>query len=318
MARNVDYKDYYQVLGVASNSNEAEIKRAYRKLARKYHPDVNPGDGQAAERFKEINEAYQVLGDSSKRTHYDRFGADYRRYGSVEEAARRSQGVGFAGGQAFDFGGMGGFSEFFDQLFGHGMGGAHSVHSGRRAPQNADIESEIKTTLQEIFYGGAKVLNLRVPSPDGQIRNRKFEIKIPRGVREGAKIRLPGEGLVRTDGAKGDLYLKVLVAHDQNFERRGDNLVATVDVPLTEAVLGASIELMNIDRTAITLKIPAGTQNGAMLRLKGQGLYKLNSQLRGDLLVKIVIQIPTGLSMEERRIMFEFGKARGESPNDPD
>jgi len=317
MGRNVDYKDYYQVLGVTSNSSDEEIKRAYRKLARKYHPDVNPGDEQAAGRFKEINEAYQVLGDSSKRMHYDRFGADYRRYGSVEEAARRSQGVGFGGGQTFDFGGGGGFSDFFDQLFGKGMGGSRAAYQGGWQPHNADVESEIKTTLQEIFQGGTRILNLRVPSQDGQIRNRKLEIKIPRGVRGGAKIRLPREGSIRADGTKGDLYLKVSVLHDENFERRGDNLVTAVEVPLTEAVLGASIQLANIDRTAITLKIPPGTQSGAMLRLKGQGLYQLNSQQRGDLLVKVVIQIPTDLGIEERRLMFQFGKARGENPNDP-
>ncbi len=314
----MEYKDYYKVLGVKRQDKTEEIKRAYRSLARKFHPDVNPGDEKASERFKEINEAYQVLGDAEKRRKYDQFGADYRRVGSVEEAFRRG-GVQGQGAGGFGFSGFGGFSDFFETLFGAataqrpGFRGTRSARPSRMA----DIEHELTVTLDEVFHSGRRILNLRVPEPDGTSRNRRLEVKIPAGVRDGSRIRVANEGSLRTDGTRGDLFLRVGIAQTPGFERKGNTLISDIEIPLSEALLGSTMTIAHIDESRLQLKIPPETKNGAMLRLRGQGLPSLNGEDPGDLLVRVKVLLPTDLTQREKTLIYDFGTRRNENPTKP-
>ena len=317
----MEFRDYYKILGVKRDAAEEDIKRAYRRLARKFHPDVNPGDSASADRFKEINEAYQVLGDPEKRGKYDHFGSDWRKYGSVEEAFKRggvhvATGGGAAGG--FDFGGLGGFSEFFKTLFGEMAGQAAAQQAAPRGQRVADIEHDLDVALNEVMAGGTRVLNLRIPESDGRSRNRRIEVKIPRGVRDGSRIRVAGEGAYRNDGLRGDLFLKVHVVPEKGFEKRGSDLVVDIEIPLSEALLGATASLANLDGSRLAVKIPPETANGSMLRLRGQGLPSLNGTTRGDLLVRMRVQLPRNLTAKEKRLLYEFGTGRNEKPNRPD
>ncbi|MDP6757707.1 MAG: J domain-containing protein [Chloroflexota bacterium] len=315
----MEYKDYYEILGVKRGAKQDEVKAAYRSLARKYHPDVNPGDEKASDRFKEINEAYQVLGDAEKRRKYDQFGADYRRAGSVEEAFRRG-GVQDAGVSGFGFSGFGGFSDFFESLFGAAAGAPPGVRGTRSARPSrvVDIEHDITVALDEVYHGGLRILNLKVPEPDGRSRNRRLEIKIPRGVRDGSRIRVANEGSLRTDGTRGDLYLRVRVGMVAGFERRGDALVTEIQVPMSEALLGAMTTVSHIDESKLRLKIPPETRDGAVLRLRGQGLPSLNGQESGDLLVRVKVQMPEKLTIREKQIIYDFGTNRNENPAMPE
>lgn len=314
----MEYKDYYKVLGVKRQETADEIKRAYRKLARKFHPDVNPGDEKSSDRFKEINEAYQVLGDTEKRRKYDQFGADYRKVGSVEEAFRRGgvQGDGMGG---FGFSGFGGFSEFFESLFGAATVQRPGVRGTRSARPSrvADIEHELTVTLDEVFHGGLRILNLKVPEPDGRSRNRRLEVKIPAGVRDGSRIRVANEGSLRTDGTRGDLFLRVKMAETPGFERMGTTLISEIEVPLSEALLGSMRTIGHIDGSSLRLKVPQETKDGAMLRLRGQGLPSLNGEESGDLLVRVKVTLPTKLTQREKTLIYDFGTRRNENPTKP-
>ena len=314
----MEYKDYYKVLGVKRQEKADEIKRTYRRLARKYHPDVNPGDEKSSERFKEINEAYQVLGDAEKRRKYDQFGADYRRVGSVEEAFKRG-GVQSDGVGGFGFSGFGGFSDFFESLFGAAGAPRPGVRGTKSARPSrvADIEHELTVTLDEVFHGGLRILNLRVPEPDGRSRNRRLEVKIPAGVRDGSRIRVANEGSLRTDGTRGDLFLRVNYAQTPGFERRGSTLITEIEIPLSEALLGTTTTIGHIDETRLRLKIPPETKNGAMLRLRGQGLPSLNGEESGDLLVRVKVQLPMDLTSREKTLIYDFGMRRNENPTKP-
>ncbi len=315
----VEYKDYYKVLGVKRQDKAEDIKRAYRSLARKFHPDVNPGDDTASARFMEINEAYQVLGDAEKRRKYDQFGADYRRVGSVEEAFRRGgvQGQEVGG---FGFSGFGGFSDFFETLFGAAVAPRPGVRGTKSArPRRvADIEHELTVTLDEVFHGGLRILNLRVPEPDGRSRNRRLEVKIPAGVRDGSRIRVANEGSLRTDGTRGDLFLRVKMARTPGFERKGNTLISEIEIPLSEALLGSTTTIAHIDESRLRLKIPPETKDGAMLRLRGQGLPSLNGDEQGDLLVRVKVLLPTKLTQREKTLIYDFGTKRNENPTKPD
>ena len=314
----MEYKDYYKVLGVKRQATDDEIKRAYRRLARKYHPDVNPGDDRSDERFKEINEAHQVLGDAETRRKYDQFGSDYRRMGSVEEAFRRT-GVQGAGAGGFGFSGFGGFSDFFESLFGTAPGAPAGVRETRSArPRRvADIEHDLTVALDEVYHGGLRILNLRVPEPDGRSRNRRLEIKIPRGVRAGSRIRVANEGSLRTDGTRGDLYLRVHIGQADGFERRGNALITELEVPMSEALLGVTATVRHIDDSKLRLKIPPETKDGATLRLRGQGLPSLNGKESGDLLVRVKVRMPENLTIREKQIIYDFGTNRNENPTKP-
>ena len=307
----MEFKDYYKILGVKPDASEKEIKSAFRRLARKYHPDVNPNDPQAEERFKEINEAYEVLSDPEKRRKYDQMRQQY-------EAWKRAVGrgtfdwsrwaTGAPGGYgpggvrveyvtsedlrdfADLFGDLGGFSDFFETFFG-GVG-------ARRQPRprrGRDVEQPIQITLEEAFHGGTR----RIQWEDGST----IEVRIPRGIDTGKRIRVRGKGMPGIDGGEaGDLYLKVEVLPHPTFERRGDDLYVKVPVDLYTAVLGGEVKVPTMTGH-VMLKIPPGTQNGKIFRLRGLGMPKLrNPDQRGDLYAEVVIQVPTSLTEEERRL----------------
>ena len=309
----MDYKDYYKILGVSRDASEDELKRAYRSLARKYHPDVNPGDSSAEARFKDINEAYQVLNDRENRQKYDRFGSNWRRTGSFDEAFRGAgvRANASSGGFADLFGGQRDFSDFFEALF----GGRQAGRSARpRPPVQADFEDSLDVSLQEIASGGTRVLSLRVPDADGGVRNRRIEVTIPKGVRDGQRLRIAGEGNLRPDGTRGDVYLRVRTRPDPRFERRSDDLYADVEIGLAEAMLGAEVPVPTLNGTALSMRVPPETADGTLLRLRGQGLAKYRSDERGDLLVRVKVRMPNNLSERERELFRELAHIRGEQP----
>ena len=318
----MDYKDYYQTLGVSKDANEKEIKRAFRKLARKYHPDVKPDDARAEERFKEINEANEVLSDPEKRARYDQLGSawrDWDRQGGRPSDFNWGQwGAGAPGGAGqrvhvrYDtandlFGGGGSFSDFFGQLFG-GMGIKAPSPSNRRGgfgrqvrPQRGqDYEQKVEISLREAYQGAVRLLQ-----KDG----RQLEVKIPAGVRDGTRIRIAGKGAPgasRAPGAAGDLYLRVQVLPDPQFERRDDDLHATVPVDVYTAILGAKVQVATLNGS-VKLTIPAGTQNGRAFRLRGKGMPRLKQpDRRGDLYAKIAVQLPTQLTSRQRELFEEL------------
>jgi curved DNA-binding protein len=307
----MEFKDYYQILGVDKNASEAEIKKAYRKLARQHHPDVNPGDESAEERFKDINEAYQVLSDPEKRRKYDQFGSQWQQYeragGQPEDFWRqwgaqpgqsRSRTVSpeefeqmFGGG-----GGGFGFSDFFDALFGGGVPGGGGFREQpryqARPRRGRDAEHSIEVTLEEAFYGTVRTLQWE----DG----RRIEARIPRGVKTGSRIRLQGQGGSGVSGgAAGDLYLQVRVLPHDRYERDGDDLHTSVPVDLYTALLGGQVDVSTIDRT-VSLTIPAETANGRVFRLRGLGMPKLkNPDERGDLYAAVEVELPRNLNQRQ-------------------
>lgn len=318
---NMDYKDYYKILGVGRDASTDEIKKAFRKLARKYHPDMNPGDKQAEEKFKEVNEAYEVLSDPEKRQKYDQFGTYWRQY---QRAGGTPDDFNWGDWQAHPganytyrsvtpeelerlFGGLGGFSDFFETLFG-GFGRRETRGSGfaetfRTQQRGRDSTYDIQVTLEEAFNGSTRVLQWE----DG----RKLEVKIPPGVKTGSKIRLKGKGESGPmGGPSGDLYLKIEVLPHPIYKRNGDNLEMTVPVDLYTALLGGEAEVPAIDRT-VKLKIPPETPNGKKFRLRGLGMPNLkNPQKRGDLIATVDVKLPRNLSKEEKRLFEELRKLR--------
>ena len=295
------YKDYYDVLGVSRSASDKDIKKAYRKLARQFHPDVNPGDKAAEERFKEINEAYEVLGDSKKRARYDQLGSQYQQWqhmggqGSVPwDDLLRQAGMGNAQGPRVEYSGdmNGGFSDFFDMLFG---GGRTRQSRAQRAPiKGRDLEHEVSISLEEAYSGTERRLNV-----DG----KRFTVKIPAGARTGTRVRLSGKGDTGYAGGQpGDLYLVVNVMDDPRYERKDDDLYGQVPVDVYTAVLGGEVTVTTLDGS-VRLKIPAGTQSGQKFRLAGKGLPRLRQpQKHGDLYVTVMIQVPGELSEEERQL----------------
>ncbi len=327
----MEYKNYYDILGVSKQADKDEIRSAFRRLARKHHPDVNPGDSDAEERFKEINEAYEVLSDPEKRQKYDRLGADWQRY---ERAGGRPSGfdwgqwtTGAPGGPQRVhvrqgtpedledlFGGGSAFSDFFTQIFG-GMGGTRPGESPRagatrtgarpggfnyqaRPQRGRDYQHEVDVTLSEAYSGTTRVLQ-----KDG----RRLEVKIPPGARTGTRVRVSGEGGAGAAGAEaGDLYLRVNVQPDRRFEREGDDLRTTVPVDLYTAVLGGEIEVPTVNGSVV-LTIPPGTQNGQVFRLRGKGMPQLrNPDEHGDLYAEISVQLPTDLTPRQRELFEEL------------
>ena len=301
----MDYKDYYKILGVSRTANPNEIKTVYRRLARKYHPDVNPGDQAAEARFKEINEAYEVLADPEKRKRYDMFGSNWRRTGSFDEAFRQS------GGQPANFGdffgGAGvGFSEFFEMLF----GGGPDRRTRTASFAAADVEENFEVSLAEVLVGGHRIFTVRVPSRDGSIRQRRIDVMIPPGVRDGKRLRISGEGSMRSDGSRGDLFLRVRITQDPKFERDGDDLMTDVGVELVEAMLGSEVSIPTLDDSPLTMRIPPETRAGSRLRVRGQGLPRADTGVRGDMLVRVRVQLPENLTERERDLFREMAELR--------
>ena len=286
----VKFRDYYETLGVSRGSSDDEIKKAYRKLARKLHPDVNPGNKVAEERFKEINEAYEVLSDKDKRRRYDALGANWK--SGMDFTPPAGGGFRRPAGEPADFGdmfggggGFGGFSDFFEMLFGGrgpgGRGGAVSARGG-------DIESEVSVTLEEAHRGTSR--SVRLPL-DGQ-GTESFTVNIPRGVRDGSVIRVPGKGGAGLGrGGRGDLYLRVHIAPHQRFHARDDGDVE-VDLPIApwEAVLGGKVQVPTLDGP-VEMRIPANSQGGQVLRLKNRGPARPKGG-RGDQYVRLKIVVP--------------------------
>jgi DnaJ-class molecular chaperone len=319
----MDFKDYYATLGVTKASTEKEIKQAFRKLARKHHPDVNPGDKAAESKFKELNEAYEVLGDPAKRKKYDELGANWRMY---EQAQAHGGGNPFAGQWNANAGGgpRGGFrtvsqeemsdlfgdanpfSDFFTTFFGGGgsggagfEGGVRGGRAGRGRPQRAgrDVEHEIELTLEDAYQGATRRLALE---QDGQARS--VDVRIPAGVGDGSRVRVSGEGEHGVGGAaSGDLYLRVKLVPHGVFERKGRDLYVKVRVPVTTAVLGGEADVPTMSGKAARLKIPSLTQNGQLFRLKGYGMPAVGkADEKGDIYARIRVQLPTRVSDEER------------------
>ena len=317
----MEYKDYYQTLGVSKDADQDEIKKAYRKLARQYHPDVNPDDPKAEEKFKEINEAYQVLSDEDKRKKYDQFGSQWKQYqrtGGRPEDFDWSQWAarGQPGGTQYRTvsqeeleqmfgGGLGGFSDFFETLFG-GMGGVRGTRRTARRPgaqtaaRGRDIEHPVQISLKEAFHGTTRLLTFE--------GGRRIEASIPPGVKSGSKVRLSGQGAEGPRGA-GDLYLKVDVKPHPKFERDGDDLRMDQPVDLFTALLGGEVKVATIDKE-VQLTIPPESDSGKVFRLKGLGMPKLGSpKKRGDLYVTLQIQVPKDLTAAQKKTFKELQQA---------
>jgi curved DNA-binding protein len=311
----MDYKDYYKLLGVERKASEDEIKRAYRKLALKYHPDRNPGDKKAEEKFKEINEAYQVLSDPSKRSRYDQLGESYQTW-----QQRGAPGGGFnwedwympnqGGNVRVEVGNLddlfgGGFSDFFRRIFG-GMPDMEPVERGRGAASSRQArsarptyEQPVTISLQEAYQGAVRRLDI-----DG----RRIEIKTPPGARTGTKVRVKEAVPTGVDGQTGDLYLVIEVAEDPRFERKGDDLYTEAPVDLYAAVLGGETKVETLSGNVV-LTIPAGTQPGQTFRLAGRGMPHLkDAQKKGDMFVKAKVTIPRDLTPHQKELFRELAR----------
>lgn len=296
----VTYQDYYKVLGVDRNAKTEDISRAFKKLARKYHPDLNPGDKKAEEKFKQINEANEVLKDPEKRKLYDQYGEHWKD-GAAYEEARKSQG---AGGFTFnqDMGGFGSgdYSDFFESLFGHrgrGESGYEDIFGGfsQKPRRGRDVEAELPLTLEEVMKGGKRTVTLQMPTGP-----KTLEISVPAGVKDGAKLRLSGQGDPSASGGPaGDLYLRIKYLPNPRFKVDGDTLHTDVNISPWEAVLGAKVKVHTLDGD-VELKIPAGTSSGKKFRLTGKGMG--NPSRRGNMLVKVMITVPTTLTDEEKKL----------------
>lgn len=290
----MEYKDYYQVLGLKKGATPEEIKKAYRKLALKYHPDKNQGNKEAEEKFKEINEAYAVLSDPKKKEQFDQFGASgfHQRY-SQEDIFR-----GFDVGDLFKDMGYG-TDDIFYRIF--GAGGDHRSRMRARKQRGEDFTMELQVTFSEAYFGAEK----RVAFLRGGVRE-ELSVKVPAGVADGAKLRIAGKG---GDGAgggpAGDLYLVVKTGADAHFTREDDDIMVERTIRLTEAALGTSLDVPTMEGTR-RIKIPAGIQPGTKIRLKGFGFPHMGKTAKGDLFVKVNVKIPTDLAEPQKKLLEEL------------
>jgi curved DNA-binding protein len=305
----MEYRDYYKILGVERSADEKAIKRAFRKLAVQYHPDKNPGDPRAEERFKEINEAYEVLGDPAKRARYNQLGSSYQawqRTGGAPGGFDWSQWTsGAPGGMRVEVGDLesilgAGFSDFFTSIFG-GMGGAQpSGFGGQAAPRGGDVEHGLRISLTEAYHGTRRTL-----ARDG----KQLEVTIPPGARTGTRVRLSGQGS-RGRSQSGDLYLVVDVEPDARFERQGDDLHVEVQTDMYTVLLGGEVTVPT-PAGDVTLTVPGGSQPGQTFRLKGRGMPQLRTpSARGDLFARLRVTLPTQLTAEEKDLLQRLSKLR--------
>jgi curved DNA-binding protein len=323
----MEFKDYYQTLGVPKTAPAKDIKQAFRKLARKHHPDVNPGDKNAEMRFKEINEAYEVLGDPEKRRKYDELGANWRMYEQAQQQGQPWPGGGAPFGGGFGEGGgtwtinMGGpgggyrtmseeemhelfgnedpFSDFFKTFFGGAAqeGGRARQARAPRSQKGRDIEHEVELTLEEAYHGAMRRISIKQGG-----HARSVDVRIPPGVKDGSRVRAAGEGESGSNGGSpGDLYLRVRLKPHPVFERKGGDLHAKISLPVTSAVLGGEAQVPTITGS-VRLKIPETTQNGQVFRLKGHGMPAVGKpDERGDLYATVEIQLPRSLTKDQRQ-----------------
>ncbi len=335
----IEFKDYYATLGVPRDASEADIKKAFRRLARQHHPDVAKNKKTAEEKFKEINEAYEVLGDPTKRKKYDELGANWQggaRFEPPPGGFRREwTEPGGARHYEFRFGGTG-FSDFFEQFVGGGGGrfGGFEETSGGDGPRaerftgrefeprdmaqrGHDAEGDILVTLDEVLRGSVRRVSLQRMHPDtGQAETHTFKVRIPAGVQDGQVIRVPGKGSEGTGGgASGDLYLRVRFAAHPDFRAQGADLYHDLDLAPWEAALGATVKVPTLGGR-VSVRIPPGTTTGQRLRVRGQGLPRGPGKDRGDLYVVAAVQVPQRLSAEERELWEKLARASDFQPRE--
>jgi curved DNA-binding protein len=300
----MEYKDYYKILGVSRGASASEIKGAYRKLAMQHHPDRNPGDKQAEERFKEMNEAYQVLSDPQKRSRYDQLGASYSQWQQDGTPGNFNWGQWTArpGVQEVNFDdlfGDGTFSDFFRSIFG-GMNVGQTLR-GRSSRVAAPIQQPVTISLKEAYTGTTRTL---------QTGNRRVEVKFPAGAHRGTKIRVPAAGPARADGSPSDLYLILDVAEDPAFERDGNDLHTQVTIDVFKAILGGEVEVRTL-AGKVLLTIPPGTQPEQVFRLAGRGMPQLKDPgVKGDLYVLVKVHIPKGLNARQKSLLEQASNSK--------
>ena len=308
------FQDYYETLGVARTAPAEDIKQAFRKLARLYHPDVAKNKVTGEAKFKEINEAYEVLGDPEKRRRYDELGADWQEGAA---APGGSHGRPAAAGETagFEFGGTG-FSDFFESFFGGGgrAGFASAPRGAQWAESGRDIEADLLVTLEEALRGSRRKVTLRRPGTDGAPeRSNTYDVRLPPALREGQRIRLAGQGDPGRGGAAaGDLYLRVRFARHPDLSVQGDDIFWDLDLAPWEAVLGVQAKIATLDGS-IALRVPPGTVAGTQLRVRGQGLPHADGT-RGDLFAVVQLQVPTAITPEERLLWEKLAATSTFSP----
>jgi curved DNA-binding protein len=320
----VKFKDYYEVLGVTRDASAENIKKTFRKLARLYHPDVAKDKVTGEEKFKEINEAYEVLGDPEKRQKYDLLGADWKHAGQQPPPGQGRHGRPYQNASEVHFDGTG-FSDFFEQFFGSrnrptsGFGQPWSQGAGGKttAFPGQDIEGDILVTLDEIFRGSTRVIQLeRIDPRTAQSTTETLQVKIPPGVREAQLIRLAGKGQAGFGGGEpGHLYLRVKLARHPDFQVRGSDLYYDLELAPWEAVLGAKVPISTLDGT-VSLTVPATTQAGRQLRLRGKGLPARDGT-RGDLYAVVSIQVSTQANANEKKLWEQLAKKSTFNPRNP-
>jgi len=318
----VEFKDYYETLGVPRNASDDEIKRAFRKLARKHHPDVARDKKAAEEKFKEINEAHEVLSNPENRRRYDELGAHWRTGaqfrpppGGRQQTWRFSGEPGGKGASEFQFGGTG-FSDFFEQFFGRGgrFSGSHEPTQPGAASEfgeedrpfaqdGSDVEGSILVTLEEVLRGSVRSVSVRWANPQtGKSETHTFRVRVPAGVRDGQLIRLAGKGQQGLGGGRaGDLLLRVRLAARPDFQARGADLYYDLPVAPWEAVLGCTVAVPTLEGT-VSLRVPPGTSGGQQLRVRGRGLPAGPGAARGDLYVTVSVQVPPRITAEEQSL----------------
>ena len=300
----MEYHDYYKILGVPRSAGADAIKSAFRKLAMQYHPDRNPGDRQAEDRFKEINEAYQVLSDPQKRSRYDQLGESYSQWQQKGapgnfDWGQWSSGPGVQQVNLDELFGDGTFSDFFRSIFGGAMGGQGL--RGRTSRASPSLQQPVTISLKEAFTGATRTL---------QTGNRRVDVKLPPGVRTGTRIRAPAAGPARSDGSPSDIYLVMDVAEDPLFERDGNDLHTQAAVDVFTAILGGEVQVKTLSGNVV-LTIPAGTQPEQVFRVAGRGMPVLkHPQAAGDLYVHLKVQIPRQLSAKQRSLLSDLTKLK--------